>query len=317
MIAFLVRRLAWASLVLLAVGILTFLLTFVAPGDPARAVAGRNASAELVERIRHALGLDRAMLDQLLGYFDRVLHGDFGHSFKKDADVLPYILARFPATAQLAVSGLLVSLLIGVPVGVQSARRPGGIGDRIGGLMTAALIAAPSFWLGYVLLYLFAFLPAVKLGVSVFPIGQYQAFDLRYLALPAITLGLGGAAFYARIARTAMLDELGLDYVRTARAKGATERRVAWRHAFRNAMPPILSQVGLDLGLFLGGVIVIESVFSWPGIGKLAIDAISAEDIPMLMGTVLFATLAIVIANLMVDIVIAIVDPRVRLHGRD
>lgn len=316
MAAYLIRRLAWAALVLVAIGVLTFLLTYVAPGDPARAVAGRNASAEAVERIRHALELDRPVLDQLTGYFGRVLHGDFGHSFKKDADVLPYILARFPATAQLALAGLGISLLIGVPIGVRSAQRPGRWGDRAGGLVTAAFVAAPAFWVGYVLLYVFAFLPAVKLGLEIFPIGQYKPFDLRYLALPALALGLGGAAYYARITRTAMLDELGLDYIRTARAKGASERRVAWRHAFQNAMPPILAQVGLDLGFFLGGVVVIEAVFSWPGIGKLAIDAISAEDLPMLMGTVLFATLCIVLANLVVDLVIAFVDPRVQLGGR-
>ena len=187
MTAFLLRRLGWALLVLLAVGILTFLLTYVAPADPARSVAGRNASAEAVERIRHALALDRPILEQLTSYFGRVVRGDFGHSFKKDADVLPYIAARFPATAQLAVAGLAVSLVIGIPIGVRSASRPGGRFDRFGGILTAALVAAPAFWLGYVFLYLFAFLPAVKLGLEIFPIGQYKAFDLRYLALPAIT----------------------------------------------------------------------------------------------------------------------------------
>jgi peptide/nickel transport system permease protein len=311
--AFLLRRLAWGGLVLLAVGVITFLLTFVAPGDPARAIAGMNANAESVERIRHALGLDRPLLDQMAAYFGRILRGDFGHSYKKDADVLPYILQRFPATAQLALAGLGVSLAIGIPIGVRAAQRPGGRSDRLGGLVTAILIAAPSFWVGYVVLYGLAFLPTVKLDLAVFPIGGYKPFDIRYLTLPAITLGLGGAAYYARITRTAMLDELALDYVRTARAKGAGEGRVAWRHALRNAMPPILSQIGLDLGFFLGGVVVIEGVFSWPGIGKLAIDAITAEDVPMLMGTVLFATLCIVVANLVVDLLIAVVDPRVRL----
>ena len=313
MAAFIVRRLAWGGLVLLAVGVITFLLTFVAPGDPARAIAGMNANAESVERIRHALGLDRPLLDQMAAYFGRILRGDFGHSYKKDADVLPYIIQRFPATAQLALAGLGVSLAIGIPIGVRAAQRPGGRSDRLGGLVTAILIAAPSFWVGYVVLYGLAFLPTVKLDLAVFPIGGYKPFDVRYLALPAITLGLGGAAYYARITRTAMLDELALDYVRTARAKGAGEGRVAWRHALRNAMPPILSQIGLDLGFFLGGVVVIEGVFSWPGIGKLAIDAITAEDVPMLMGTVLFATLCIVVANLVVDLLIAAVDPRVRL----
>jgi peptide/nickel transport system permease protein len=316
MAAYLVRRLAWAGLVLLAVGVLTFLLTFVAPGDPARSIAGLAASAESVDRIRHALALDRSVVDQLFGYFGRVLQGDFGHSFKKDADVLPYILARFPATAQLAFGGLFVALAIGVPIGVQSARRPGGRMDRLGGLLTAAFVAAPSFWVGFMLLYLLAFLPAVTWGIKIFPIAQYQPWDLRYLALPALTLGLGGAAYYARITRTTMLDELSLDYVRTARAKGAGELRVAWHHAFRNAMPPILAQIGLDIGFFLGGVVVVEGVFSWPGIGKLALDAVTAEDIPMLMGTVLFATVCIVTANLVVDLLIAIVDPRVQLGAR-
>ena len=316
MTAFVVRRLAWAAVVLLAVGVITFLLTFVAPGDPARAVAGRNASAESVDRIRHALGLDRSVLEQLAGYFGRVAQGDFGHSYKKDADVLPYILARFPATLELAVAGILVAVGLGIPIGLQSARHPGGLVDRIGGLITAGLVAAPIFWVGYVMLFMFAFLPATRLGLELFPIGQYRAFDLRYLVLPALTLGLGGAAFYARITRTAMLDELGLDYVRTARSKGIAERQVAWRHALRNALPPILIQIGLDMGFFLGGVVVVEAVFSWPGIGKLAIDAVSAEDLPMLMGTVLFASLCVVLANLAVDLLIAVTDPRVQLRGR-
>ena len=316
MTAFVVRRLAWAAVVLLAVGVITFLLTFVAPGDPARAVAGRNASAESVDRIRHALGLDRSVLEQLAGYFGRVAQGDFGHSYKKDADVLPYILARFPATLELAVAGILVAVGLGIPIGLQSARHPGGLVDRIGGLITASLVAAPIFWVGYVMLFMFAFLPATRLGLELFPIGQYRAFDLRYLVLPALTLGLGGAAFYARITRTAMLDELGLDYVRTARSKGIAERQVAWRHALRNALPPILIQIGLDMGFFLGGVVVVEAVFSWPGIGKLAIDAVSAEDLPMLMGTVLFASLCVVLANLAVDLLIAVTDPRVQLRGR-
>ena len=185
-----------------------------------------------------------------------------------------------------------MAVSLGIPIGLQSARHPGGLVDRIGGLITASLVAAPIFWVGYVMLFLFAFLPATRLGLELFPIGQYRAFDLRYLVLPALTLGLGGAAFYARITRTAMLDELGLDYVRTARSKGIAERQVAWRHALRNALPPILIQIGLDMGFFLGGVVVVEAVFSWPGIGKLAIDAVSAEDLPMLMGTVLFASRA-------------------------
>ena len=314
--AFLVRRLAWAAVVLGAVGVITFVLAYVAPGDPARSIVGRNASAETVEQVRRALGLDRPFLEQLLGYFGRVIQGDFGHSYKKDQDVLDLILNHFPATAQLAVAGLTISILIGVPLGIRAASRPGGWGDRLGTTLTALLIAVPAFWLGYIVLYVFAFLPAVRLNFDLFPIGQYKPFDLRYLALPALTVGLTGAAYYARITRTAILDQLSHDYIRTARAKGAGERRVVWRHALRNAVPPLMTQVGLDLGFFLGGVVVVEQVFSWPGIGRLAVEAVPSEDMPVLMGTVLFATLCIVVANLAVDVLYAFVDPRVRLSGR-
>jgi len=311
MVAYLIRRVLWGLSVLVAVGVLTFLLTYVVPADPARSIAGRNASAADVDRIRHALGLDGSVLEQLAAYFGRVLHGDFGHSFKRDADVLGLIVDHFPATLQLAVAGLAVSMLVGIPLGVRAAAHPGGLGDRLSTVLMSLLVAAPAFWLGYVVLYLFAFLPATRLGIDLFPIGQYKPLDLRYLALPALTLGLGGAGYYARITRTAMLDELGLDYVTTARAKGAREARVLVRHALRTALTPILSQAGLDIGFFLGGVVVIENVFSWPGIGRLAVDAIPSEDLPLLMGTVLFATLVIVASNLAVDVIQARLDPRI------
>jgi peptide/nickel transport system permease protein len=311
MLGYVIRRLLWGVSVLVAVGVLTFLLTYVVPADPARSIGGRNASLEDVDRIRHALGLDGTVLEQLAAYFGRVLHGDFGHSFKRDADVLGLIVDHFPATIQLAVAGLAVSMLVGIPLGVRAAAHPRGIGDRLSTVLMSLLVAAPAFWLGYVVLYLFAFLPATRLGIDLFPIGQYKPLDIRYLALPALTLGLGGAGYYARITRTAMLDELGLDYVTTARAKGAREARVLVRHALRTALTPILSQAGLDIGFFLGGVVVIENVFSWPGIGRLAVEAIPSEDLPLLMGTVLFATLTIVAANLAVDVIQARLDPRI------
>ncbi len=177
------------------------------------------------------------------------------------------------------------------------------------------LVAVPSFLIGYVLIYLFAYQPTILWGISILPIGGYEPLDLRYLALPAITLAVGLAAYYARLTRTALLDELHQDYTRTARAKGVSERRVVWWHAFRNALPPVLIQVGLDIGILLGGVVVVEVVFSWRGIGKLAIDAVTQEDLPLLLGTVLFATLCIVLVNLIVDIAVAVLDPRVRLGG--
>jgi peptide/nickel transport system permease protein len=312
-IGYIFRRLAWGVTVLLAVGTLTFLLAYVAPGDPARAIAGRNASAEAVEAIRVALGMERPLPAQMVEYLGGVIRLDFGTSYRLNRPVLDVVLERVPATAELALAGLLIALVIGLPLGMYSARRPGGPIDRLGIIATSFLVAAPAFWVGYMLLYALAFQPAVRWGIAIFPIGGYEPFDLRYLALPAITLGIGLAAYYARLMRTAMLDELHHDYVRTARSKGLTERRVAWRHAFNNALPPVLMQIGLDLGILLGGVVIVETVFSWRGIGRLAIDAVTQEDLPLLLGTVLFATLCIVVVNLVVDLAVAIIDPRVTL----
>jgi peptide/nickel transport system permease protein len=311
MAAYIVRRLAWAVVVLFAVGVLSFLIAYVVPADPARSIAGVRASVEAVERIRHALGLDQPILVQFATYLGRVLHGDFGHSYQQDRDVLPLLLERFPATAQLALAGLAVAVGIGVPLGVVAATRPRGRFDRLSSIITSILVAAPAFWVGYILLNLLAFQPAVHFKLQIFPIGGYKPFDLRYLALPAMTLGFTGAAYYVRLARAAILEETHNAYLRTARAKGLTERRVIWKHAFRNALPPILSQLGLDLGFFLGGVVIIEGVFSWPGIGKLAVDSIVKNDVPLIMGTVLFGTLCIVLANLLVDVLYAYINPRI------
>ena len=313
MIGYIVRRVLWGVTVLLAVGCLTFVLAHVAPGDPARAIAGRNASAEAVDAIRVALGLDRPLPAQMVDYLGGVLRLDLGTSYRLNRPVLDVVLERVPATAELAIAGLGIALLIGLPLGMYSARHPGGRVDRLGIVLTSFLVAAPAFWVGYMLLYTLAFQPAVRWGLAIFPIGGYEPWDLRYLALPALTLGVGLAAYYARLMRTAMLDELHHDYVRTARSKGLTERRVAWRHAFNNALPPVLMQIGLDLGLLLGGVVIIEAVFSWRGIGRLAIDAVTQEDLPLLLGTVLFATLCIVVVNLVVDIAVALIDPRITL----
>jgi peptide/nickel transport system permease protein len=310
---YIVRRLIWALVVLLVVAVVTFFLTYVLPADPARAIAGPRASAEDVARIRHALGLDQPFLVQLFAYLERILQGDFGHSYKQDRDVLPLLLGRFPATLQLAFGGILVELAIGIPLGVIAATRRGTNSDRLATIASTVLIALPSFWVGYILLNVLAFQPLMAFGLSIFPLGGYQPLDLRYLALPALTLGFSGAAYYVRLTRTTMIDELQRDYVRTARAKGAPPRTVTWRHAFRNSLPPLLSQLGLDFGWFLGGVVVVENVFSWPGIGRLAVQSIVTSDVPLIMGTVLFGTLCIVLANLLVDLAYVLVDPRVRL----
>jgi peptide/nickel transport system permease protein len=308
MLGYVIRRLVWGLVVLAVVGTLAFLLTFVAPADPARSIAGPNASAAAVERIRAALGLDRPILEQLVDYGAGLLRGDLGTSYQSGGvRVLDLILARLLPTLTLAVAGLAISLTIGVPLGVAAARRPGGWLDRIAAVLGSVLVAVPGFLLGILLLYTFAYrIPVFPLSVT-----GYDPFDVRALVLPALTLGLVGVPFYLRVARTSTLEELGRDYVRTARAKGLAERDVTWRHAFRNAMLPVVTLAGLDLGFYLGGVVVIESVFGWPGIGLQAVRAITQEDLPVLMGTLLFGTLCIVVASLVVDVIHALLDPRI------
>jgi len=312
MLAWLARRLVSAVLVLAAVATVAFLLTFVAPADPARSIAGPNASAAAVERIRASLGLDRPALEQLASWFGDLLRGDLGTSYQLGGvRVLDLILAKLLPTLELAVAGLLVALVVGVPLGVRAATRPGGPLDRVSGILGSVLVAVPGFLLGILLLYVLAY------QWRLFPLSTptYDPLDLRALALPALALGLVSVPFYLRVSRASTLDELGLDYVRTARAKGLDERRVVWRHAFRNALLPVVTLAGLDLGFSLGGVVVIESVFGWPGIGSQAVRAISTEDLPVLMGTLLFGTLCIVVASLVVDLVHVLLDPRIALDA--
>jgi peptide/nickel transport system permease protein len=309
---YILRRLVWGLAVLAAITLVTFFLSYVLPADPARMVAGPQARPEDVEAIRHALGLDRPFLAQLGTYIGNVLQGNFGHSFTENKDVLPILLQRFPATLQLAIAGLFVELAIGLPLGLLAASRKGSWFDRGSTTATIILVSAPSFWVGYLLLEVIFQLN--RNHINIFPVGGgYKPWDLPSIIPPALAVGFGGAAYYQRLIRATMVEELHRDYVRTARAKGLPEERVQHRHALRNAIGPILIQIGLDLGFFLGGIVVIEDVFSWPGIGKLAVDSIAHADVPLILGTVLFATLCIVVANLFVDIVNAVLDPRIRV----
>jgi peptide/nickel transport system permease protein len=311
MLAYTLRRLLWGLAVLGAIALVTFFLTYVLPADPARMAAGVQARPEDVDRIRHALGLDRPFLEQLGTYLGNVVQGNFGHSISQNRDVLPLVLQRFPATLQLALAGLFVELAIGLPLGILAAARQGSWFDRSATIATIILVSAPGFWVGYLLLE--GIFQLHLAHIDIFPVGGgYKAWDLPSLIPPALALGFGGAAYYQRLVRATMIEELNRDYIRTARAKGVAGTVVLRHHALRNAIGPILIQIGLDLGFFLGGVVVIEDVFSWPGIGKLAVDSIAHADVPLIMGTVLFATLCIVLANLFVDILHGLVDPRIR-----
>jgi peptide/nickel transport system permease protein len=315
MIGFLVRRILWGLAVLLGVAVITFWMTVLLPSDPARAIAGVKATPEDVERIRQALGLDRPVVVQFVDYLGRLVRLDLGESTSLRQPVVDLLAQRFPATAQLAVAGVVVGLLIGLPLGIVAAVRRGRVTDRFITVVSALLIAAPIFWVGLMLQYGLAFQPLLATGVEVFPISGYEPFSLRHLFLPALALGIGLAGAYARLVRTALLEELGRDYIRTARAKGLRERVVVARHGLRNAAGPVAAQVGLDLGLLLGGVVILEGIFSWTGIGKLAVDSIGSFDVPLIMGTVLFGTFWIVVANVAVDVVQAVLDPRIRVRA--
>jgi peptide/nickel transport system permease protein len=302
-LAYILRRLLMAVLVVFGVSIITFVLAFLVPADPARVYAGSNASVATVAHIRQQLGLNRPLPVQYLDYISRALHGDLGTSYKLQTPVMSAILARFPYTAVLTIAGIVVELLVGIPVGIIAALRPRSYWDH--GAMGLAMVgvSAPQFWLGLVLLYYFGYI------WPIFPLGLAQG--PTSIVLPALAVGLGGGVWYARILRSTLLETLGMDYIRTARAKGLATFTVVLRHALPNAIGPIITQIGLDMAYFLGGIVVIESVFGWPGVGQLAYQAIQNDDIPLIMGTVLFASVIIVLVNIVTDVVYAYINPRI------
>ena len=306
MLRFILRRLVLIVVVLLGVSLITYGLTYLMPGDPARRLAGNNASPEVVQHIRHQLGLDRPFWVQYSTYFSHLIRLDFGYSYQQNLPVLPTIWARFPVTGQLALGGVIVELLIGLPTGIISAYKRGSVIDRAATMFSLAGLSAPPFWLGLILLFTLAF----KAGW--FPIGGYQDPAFYFLILPSFTLGVGGAAVYTRLFRSTILDVLDQPYIRMARAKGLSERVILFRHVVPNAILPIITQIGIDFGTFLGGVFIIEYAFGLPGIGQQAITAINQLDIPIILGTVLFTAFLIVLSNLVVDVVIGFVDPRIR-----
>ncbi|HEX2902626.1 MAG TPA: ABC transporter permease [Jatrophihabitans sp.] len=307
MTGFLYRRIPQTVIVLFGVVTLAFFMTHVVPGDPARLIAGPNASAATVASIHRQLGLDRSLAYQYWLFVKGLVHGDLGNSYAlAGQSVSSLILHALPVSLCVAVAGVLFEVLLGVPVGIIAAYRPKGLLDRLTTLATLLGLSAPPFWLGLILLYVLAY------KFSVFPLTGWQSPYLNYLLLPGFTLGLGGAAWYARMTRTNMIEALRSPYVQFARAKGMPERHILLRHALRNVLSPLITMLGMDLGYFLGGVVVIESVFGLPGVGKLTFDAIGTLDIPMITGAVLFAAFFIVLMNLLVDFAYSVVDPRVR-----
>ena len=306
MIAYLGRRIVQSVLILLGISIITFALLYLLPADPVRQIAGRSATPATVESIRRQLGLDQPFLVQYGRYLANLLHGDLGRSYIQRSEVSQLIISRLPATLLLMVGAIVCELLIGLTMGLVAAVRRGSRTDN--SLMVASFVgvSAPQFVVGLLLLYVFA------VRLSWFPIGGYGTF--RHLVLPSLTVGIMGAGWYARMIRSSMVDVLHQDYIRTARAKGLGRLKVLLGHALPNAILPIVAMVGIDIGILMGGIVVVESVFGWPGIGQLVWQAMQRGDIPIIMGVTLVSALAIVLGNLLADLIAPFIDPRIKLR---
>jgi peptide/nickel transport system permease protein len=316
MIATIVRRLFWSVIVLIVVTAVTFAIFFAVPADPARVIAGKYANDETVALIERRLGLDQPKPVQFARFLGRAVRGDWGFSYVSQQPVLPTILTAFPKTLSLTAGAVVVWLAIGIPFGVVGALRPRSVWDRLTTVAALIGISAPVFWLGLVLLRVFAD------GLGWFPLGDYATLAdagplgwAHHLVLPWLTLALLYAGWYARLTRSQMLDVMRLDHVRTARAKGLPEHAVVTKHVLRNALLPIVTLLGIDIAYLMGGAVLTETVYGIPGIGGLAWRAIRQRDLPMVMGTVLFSAVFIVLANLVVDLVYRALDPRIQAEG--
>lgn len=341
MLAFVLDRAARLVLVLLAITLVSFAFLHLIPGDPIAIRLGEHASPQQIAYLTHEYGLDQPWWVQLGRYLAALLHGDLGTSIADTQPVAERLGTAFPATVELTFGAMLVAVAVGIPVGVLAALRRRSLLDVVS--MSAVLVgvSVPVFWLGWMLVYVLAVLPAQRGGLDLFPIsgmisllydvpprthvividallagnGRAALDALWHLVLPAVTLGTIPLAIVAKITRGSMLEVLGSDYVRTARAKGLDERRVVVRHALRNALVPIITVLGLQTGLLLGGAVLTESVFAWPGVGRLAFDAVSNRDMPVVNGCVLLFAAVFVVVNTAVDLLYGLANPRIRYAG--
>jgi ABC-type dipeptide/oligopeptide/nickel transport system permease component len=304
MLAFIVRRLLLTLPVVWIVVTLVFALIHMVPGDPVAQMLGEGASVSEVERLRHELGLDRPVLEQYRDYMMGLLRGDLGVSFRNQETVVRAILTRYPATVELAVTAAIFSILIAVPLGVIAAVRRGTAADQFVSFASLFGVSLPNFALGPLLILL------LSITFGLFPVSGRDGFF--HLILPALTLGGGLAASTTRMVRGSMLEEIRQDYVRTARAKGLNERAVLLGHALRNGLIPVITLLGLQAGVLLAGAIVTETIFSWPGLGRLTFQAISARDYPLVQGCILTIALTYILINLVTDVLYSVVDPRIR-----
>jgi peptide/nickel transport system permease protein len=309
MMRFVLGRLAWTVLVVWFVVSVTFALATVVPAEPARTLLGPHATPDAIERVRAHYCLDEGFAGRYACYVGRIAKGDLGESFRTRRSVTAVLADRVWPTVQLALAAIALQLVIGLPLGMWAATRRGRWPDRAVGVVSLVGQSTPTFVLGTVLLYALAY------ALGWFPLGGYGdgVLDrLHHLVLPATTLAMVGIAFYARLVRSELVEVLETDYIRTARAKGVPERRIVVRHALRNAMGPVVALLGIDLGVLLGGAVVTELIFSWPGLGREVVHAIIDVDIPLILGVVLVSATAIALANLVADLIAAWLDPRLR-----
>lgn len=312
MTGYIIRRILALIPVLFGISFLVFLILHLAPGDPALIMLGPKANATSLAQLRHDLGLDQPFWVQYFRWIWRVLQGDWGRSIQLKREVLPLILLRFQATAYLTLGSALLAILLGVPIGIISATRQYSLLDRVSMIGILLGFSMPVFWLGIILQLFFS------LYLGILPVSGMQSPNqqgwpdlLKHLVLPSIALATGAAVIIARMTRSSMLEVLHQDYIRTARAKGAPERLVIYRHALWNAMIPVVTVVGMQVGYLLGGDILVEIIFSWPGIGLLMMNGIMARDFPLVQGAILLVATSYVFVNLIVDILYAYVDPRI------
>jgi peptide/nickel transport system permease protein len=324
MFRYLIRRLLWAAVLFLAVTVVTFVIFFITPSDPARLVAGRGATEQDIERARKFIGLDDPVPIQYLNYLKRlVVDQSLGFSFATRQDVNDIVFAAAPVTASLVFGGAILWMIVSLPVGVFSALRPRSLFDRIAMTFVLIGVSAHPVWIGLIFAYFFGY----RWGdITHLPITGYAEFFspataeggpvewFRHMVLPWMTFALLFSALYVRMIRANVMETMNEDYVRTARAKGAPESTVLRSHILRNAMLPVVTILGMDIGLALGGAVFTESVYSLPGLGAMAVRSIENLDFPVTMGIVIFATMAVIVFNLVVDLLYAVIDPRIRLE---
>jgi ABC-type dipeptide/oligopeptide/nickel transport system permease component len=306
MATYLIKRILHTIPVIFGVIVFTFILMYVVPGDPVLSMVGERYDEATIQRLRENLHLDDPLWKQFGNYVGNLLKGDLGNSFITMRPVANDLMDKFPFTLLLASSAMIVSIVVGLAVGIISSLKPNSLLDRGTMLLALTGISAPVFWVGLLLILI------VGVNLKWLPPTGYGGVE--YLILPAIALGTRSAAFLARVTRSTMLDVLQQDYIRTARAKGLPEWKVVLKHAFPNTLIPIITIIGVDFGSYLSGAVLTESIFGWPGIGRFALDAILKRDFPVIQGTVLFTAMMFIFANLIVDLLYGVVDPKVRLE---